>query len=89
MPMAYGTQPMKETRIIEPTGGLIVVASDDGDYECHHDPHTGDWQVTSTDDQQVQGTWMLTKDDAIQYVLEQAGVIEDANYQRAPDRTSA
>lgn len=80
---------MKETRIIEPTGGLVIVATDKVDYECHHDPATGDWQVTSKADKLVQGRWMLTKDDAIKYALDQAGVIEDTNYQRAPDRTSA
>jgi len=80
---------MKETKIIEPTGGLVVVTTADADYECYHDTRTDDWQVTSTDDKLVQAHWMLTKDDAIKYVLERAGVIEDANYQRAPDRTSA
>jgi hypothetical protein len=80
---------MKKTRIIEPTAGLIAVISDEADYECHHDPVTDDWQVTSSNDNGVQGTWLLTKDDAIKYALERAGVIEDANYQRAPDRTSA
>ena len=80
---------MKETRIIEPTGGLVVVTTADADYECHHDPCTGDWQLTSTDDKLVQGDWMLTKDDAIKYALKQAGVIEDVNYELAPDRTSA
>lgn len=76
---------MKETRIIEPTGGVIVVATDEERYECHHDPVTDDWQVTSNGGG-VLGTWLMSKEDAINYVLEQAGVIEDANYQRAPER---
>jgi len=80
---------MKETRIIEPTGGLIVVISGEEKYQAHHDQISGDWSVVSDDNDLVQGDWMLTKDDAIKYALERASVVEDANYQRAPDRTSA
>jgi len=80
---------MKETKIIEPTGGLVLIATADSDYECHHDPHTGDWQVISNDDELVQGDWIMTKDDAIKYALYQAGVIANADCRRAPDRTSA
>lgn len=80
---------MEETKITEPTGGLIVVTADGVMYECHHDIRTGDWQVVSSDDKMVHGDWMLTKDDAIKYALERAGVIENAEYKRAPDRTSA
>lgn len=79
---------MKETKIIE-REGLVIVINDEAHYDCHHDPITGDWQVTSSDDTMVRGPWLLSKDDAIQYTLEQAGVLENANYQRAPDRTSA
>lgn len=81
-----GLHTMKQTRIIEPTGGLIVVITDDTNYECYHDTATGDWHVTSTGDELVLDKWLLTKDDAIKYVLYRAGVVEDANYSVAPER---
>jgi len=46
-------------------------------------------QLAEDDDPQVQGDWMLTKDDGILYALYQAGVIGEQAYERAPDRTSA
>jgi hypothetical protein len=78
-----------EIVINRPTEELVYVKADESFYECHHDTVTGDWQIISTDDKQIQGQWLLTEDDAIKYVLERAGVIEDTNYNRAPDRTSA
>jgi len=92
MPMALNGNnhpKMKETKIIEPTGGLVIVVTEDADYQCHHDAYTGDWSVTSKKDKQVQEKWMIDKDSAIKFALEQAGIIEDGFYKCAPDRTSA
>lgn len=83
-----GLTNMKETRIIE-RKGLVIIINDEAHYDCHHDPVTGDWQVTSSEGTTIQGKWLLSKDDAIQYVLEQIGIVGDTNYERAPDRTSA
>jgi ClpP class serine protease len=80
---------MSHLSIIQEVGGLIGVHADTGYYQVHHDPVTDDWQVTSKDDQTVQGDWMKTRDDAIKFVMERTNLLEDANYQRAPDRTSA
>jgi hypothetical protein len=66
------------------------VITDEGSYKlCHDRQGSGDWIVTSQTDELVQGDWMLTKEDAIKFALERAGVLEDANYTPAPDRTSA
>jgi hypothetical protein len=79
---------MKRVTIIEEQGH-IAVFDDECHYDAYFDKATGDWQVTSDDDELVQGEWMMTRDDAMKYILEQAGVIVDANHERAPDRTSA
>jgi hypothetical protein len=77
----YKINQIKENRLVLfPENGPV--------YEISRDDITGDWIVVS-EDAQVQGDWMLTKQDAINYALERAGLIEDANYERAPDRTSA
>jgi len=81
-----GTQTMIAT-IADENQEKTRVITDDGMYElCHDRRGSGDWIVTSQTDEQVQGDWMMTKDDAIKYALERAGVVEDANYQRAPER---
>ena len=79
---------MRKIEIIE-LNTTTKIKSGDTVYILCPDKKTGDWSVHSAGDKLVQGDWMLTKDDAIKYALERAGVVEDANYQRAPDRTSA
>ena len=86
---SMGKQPMKETIIEELNELRIDVIAGDVRYQLRHDDVTGDWVVHSQGDELIQGDWVETKNDAIKYALERAGVIEDANYQRAPDRTSA
>lgn len=80
---------MKSIELHEPCGGLVVIESPPTKYELHHDPITGDWQITSPGDSLLQGDWMLTKQDAIDYVLERVGILSDADYERAPTRCDA
>lgn len=77
---------MEEITIKEQDGAIHVGYAEAG-YKITHDGVTGDWIVTSDDDGVVQGDWMMSKDDAMLYVLERIGVIENANYQHAPNRT--
>jgi hypothetical protein len=79
-----------EVRFHEIDEATVNISTDNRLYLLRHDDiGTGDWSVMCEEDAQVQGEWLMTKDDAIKYVLERIGVVEDANYQRAPDRTSA
>mgnify|MGYP000329507756 CR=1 FL=1 len=55
-------------------------------YGVLNDPITGDWQVLQKDEKVNHLGWFLEKTDAIEYVLEKSGIIEDGYYQRAPDR---
>lgn len=80
---------MKDTVIREPAGGLVIVENEDSKYELHHDSVTGDWQVISDDDPKAQGQWMKTRKDAVKYALRWSGALENAQYNHAPDRTSA
>ena len=80
----------KDVRFHEIDEATINISTDHRLYKLRHDDiGTGDWQVICENDQQVQGQWFLTEDDAIMFVLELLGLIDDANYNRAPERTSA
>jgi hypothetical protein len=68
------------------TDTYVNIIVDDAVYDILYDEYTGDWQVTSKDDEQVQGDWMKTEDDAIKFVLSLVGVINNVDYRRAPDR---
>lgn len=63
-----------------------VISIDGVEYRISHDSHTGDWCVTSPDDSLVLQDWILTKEGAVQYVMQMAGLIENGNYRYAPDR---
>lgn len=67
---------------------LVTVRTGDGrTYEIVHDDRgTGDWLVTSTDDNRIMSDWFLTQDGATQYLLQELSVIKDADYTFAPDR---
>ena len=80
---------MNSIEIIQPTGGMIVVKNDEHRFEIHHDAKTGDWSVMDTTKKFSQQQWMLTKDDAVNYVLLKMDVLENPDYELAPDRTSA
>ena len=58
-------------------------------YHLLEDPWTGDWVVWSDDDELAQEEWMCSKNDAIEYVLDRSGIVEDAYYERAPTRCDA
>lgn len=55
-------------------------------YLLLHDPYTDDWLVTIDDPDEFLARWILTREGATQYALEQEGVIEDGEYNYAPDR---
>jgi len=78
-----------DVRFHEINESTINISTDSRLYKLRQDSRIGDWKVVCESDSQVQGNWIMTKGGAIQYVLYQAGVIENANYRRAPDRTSA
>lgn len=67
-------------------GDTILIQTDDVLYTVGHSPHSGDWLVTGENDETMQGEWMLDKDSAMQYALMKAGVLDDPDYDRAPDR---
>lgn len=56
------------------------------EYKILYDKYTGDWSVYSDQDAQIQGDWFLTKEGAVNYVLNSNGIVENDRYQRAPDR---
>jgi hypothetical protein len=59
-------------------------------YGILHDPITDDWQVTHNqqhiDSKANHLGWFLEKTDAVEYVLEHGGVVDDGYYERAPER---
>ena len=64
-------------------------------YRMTHDPWTGDWAVEEfgevgniEESEIVQPTYLTTKDGAIDYILESAGLKQYGEYKVAPDRTS-
>lgn len=78
---------MMDFSIFEKNSNKYVLTVYDGTtYDLLHDPATGDWIVTSDDDTQVQGDWMLTKEDALKHALRSAGILENVNVDRAPER---
>jgi len=54
-------------------------------YLLTEDKWTGDWMAVP-DPPNLSGTFLLSRDDAILYVLYQEGVIDEARYERAPER---
>ena len=65
-----------------------ILSLNDTRFRISYDPWTGDWLVDSPEEM-IQGTYLLSKRGAIDYCLERVGMIEDAEYKMAPDRTSA
>jgi hypothetical protein len=63
-----------------------TILIDDIEYKVTYDKYTGDWSVYSEQDPLVQGDWFLTKEGAINYILDRRNVINNDNYDRAPDR---
>ena len=57
-------------------------------YRLTSDPWTRDWHIDSPDDY-IACIYTLTKEGAIQWCLQDSGLIEDGDYQLAPDRTSS
>jgi len=78
---------MEHTRIREKGKGKVDVIVGNITYELIHDPPSGDWLVACGDDASVQGDWMESRDDAIQFALYLGGTVKNPNYERAPDRT--
>lgn len=67
--------------------GLVTIHhGDDVVYDCCYDEYTGDWLVGADGDDTVQGEWFVNCESAVQYALMKAGVINDAQYERAPAR---
>lgn len=64
--------------VVQTTGGRI--------YETFYDPWTGDWLVTSKEDELVQDDWMYSKDDALKYILYRCAALKEPEYTRAPER---
>jgi hypothetical protein len=78
-----------DIQIIKESEELVVIESEyEGTYRVECDIFTGDWLVFYDDNPRKQA-WLKTKEDGIKFSLEQMGVIDDANYERASDRTSA
>lgn len=66
-----------------------IVVAGEGEYSVYDavlDDKTGDWLVSSDDDDQIQGEWMASQDDAIRFLMQHTGVVEDAEYERARER---
>jgi hypothetical protein len=64
----------------------ITVDGLSGNISVTEDPYTGDWAVF-IDNRNGAGTeYFLTKDGAMKYVFEFIGLIEDADYEFAPER---
>ena len=65
----------------------VVLSFEDGRrYEIQQDPYTGDWHVLSEDETSVLCEYLMTRDDAVKYVLHWEDVLEEADYELAPDR---
>jgi hypothetical protein len=77
-----------DTTILQVGDRIVMVKVGRTTYRCQYDYETGDWMVKSSD-KGVQKDLIRTRDGAINFALERGGVIEDGNYERAPDRTSA
>lgn len=77
--------------IVEHDEGLVTIfAEGDRTYDAIYDEYTGDWLVTSESEGDIPvQVWLLSKNGAIQYILERVGLIEDGDYEQAPDRCSA
>lgn len=80
---------MRHFKIEEMTDTYTSVIVNDSSYEVLKDSWTGDWAVGYTQNGVPHSEWMSTKQDAINFALEHGGFLNDANYDRAPDRTSA
>lgn len=88
-----------KVEITQPNDGVVIKSKKPGEksvgwikddeYQLFHDTSTGDWVVTSTTDGGIMEDYFLDKQSAINFVLQRLEVIEDADYNRAPDRTSA
>lgn len=67
---------------------LVTIKTGDGrTYDACHDEVTGDWLVATSDEGDIGlSIWLRSRDGAIQYILERLGIIENASYDRAPDR---
>ena len=88
-----------KVKITEPNDGVVIESKKPGkksvgwivddEYQLFHDTATGDWLVTSTTDNGIMEDYFLDKQSAINYVLQRLEIIIDADYNRAPDRTSA
>lgn len=63
-----------------------VIKVDGETYRLTHDPWTGDWSVDSTEPL-IQEDYFRTKKGAVEFIMEFTGLIENGNYQYAPDRT--
>lgn len=81
---------MNEVKIKESDEKVFVI-TDDGTYDIRRDPHTGDWGVTfiADIDDPSPAYYFTSRSGAINYALESAGAVQEATYQKAPDRTSA
>ena len=73
-----------------------IIKIDGETYRMTHDPWTDDWAVEEfgeigdiEDSKMVQPTYLTSKDGAIEYILENAGLKKYGGYKIAPDRTSA
>jgi hypothetical protein len=80
---------MRHFKIEEVNDEYTIVTVNGTEYDVLKDSLTGDWSVGYTPDGVPHSNWMLTKEDAINFALEHGGFLNDANYDRAPDRTSA
>lgn len=55
-------------------------------YNIAHDKYTGDWCVHSEGYDQPQEKYFLTKKGAIMYILDLNDVVNNDEYESAPDR---
>lgn len=53
------------------------------------DVYTGDWFVECVEDKYPQPIYLIDKESAVMYILNSHGMVENNNYETAPDRTSA
>lgn len=63
------------------------IETEEAEYLVKKDGQTGDWLLSSPEDDGIQSFWFSDRDSAVQFALRHVGVIETAQFSWAPDRT--
>lgn len=62
-----------------------IIKINNNQYKLIHDEAVGDWCVVS-EDKNIQGDYIMTKRGAINYILQDSGLLMTDSYRFSPDR---